>query len=316
MSLPDPLVPADVDLRAYDWFPLKHKQLRRSTWWLRASDRAKAISVELWCASYEEVPAGSLPDDDMALSDAVGFGRRDLSQWLAVKDEVMSAWTLCSDGRWYHPTMADVANEAWQVRADKRERERLKKQAQRARGGGGGGSSPGTDGDALPSDAEPKKPKKGGGGAAVPRDIDTQHTTGQNSTGDKRSGKADGVGAAPLAPAHPRGTRLPLDWILSDEDQAYALEKGIPADDVDNLAEEFFTYWRGAAGQKGTKLDWPATWRNHVLKQIRWRKERGNGPGSGTDRGRAQHQDRVGALLEGALEAVGRVQGRRGPRQP
>jgi uncharacterized protein YdaU (DUF1376 family) len=59
-----------------------------------------------------------------------------------------------------------------------------------------------------------------------------------------------------------------------------------------------------------------ATW----LNQKRWldepEQEVSHGPGPGTDRGRAQHQDRVGALLEGALEAVGRVQGRRGPGQP
>lgn len=135
--LPEPLVPADVDLRSYDWFPFKHKQLTRSGWWMRASDQAKALNMELWCAAYEEVPAASLPDDDIALSDLVGFGRRDLAAWRAVKAEVMAPWVLCSDGRWYHPTLAEVAVEAWkskQEAAAAREADRERKR-QRKSGG-------------------------------------------------------------------------------------------------------------------------------------------------------------------------------------
>lgn len=135
---PDPLTPADCDLSGYDWFPLKHKRLLRSTWWLRASDRAKALNIELWCAAYQEVPAASLPDDDLALSDMVGFGRRDLTAWMAVKDEVLAPWTLCSDGRWYHETLAEVATEAWQTRQAaiaEREKDRARKREKRSSGG-------------------------------------------------------------------------------------------------------------------------------------------------------------------------------------
>lgn len=150
---PAPLTPSDCDLSAYDWFPLKHKRLMRSAWWLRASDRAKALNIELWCAAYEEVPAASLPDDDVALSEIAGFGRRDLTAWLAIKDEVMAPWVLCSDGRWYHETLAEVANEAWVSRQEilkAREAERLRKQARKAgagasRSGGKGEVSGGKD---------------------------------------------------------------------------------------------------------------------------------------------------------------------------
>jgi|GEM_PF-1974725 len=137
---PSPLTPPDCDLSGYDWFPLKHKRLLRSAWWLRASDRAKALNFELWCAAYQETPAASLPDDDLALSDMVGFGRRDLTAWLAVKDEVMAPWTLCSDGRWYHPTLAEVANDAWASRQEAlKAREAERERKRQARGSGGKG---------------------------------------------------------------------------------------------------------------------------------------------------------------------------------
>lgn len=112
-DLPEPLTPKDCDLRNMDWFPLQHKRMRRSSFWLHASDTVKALSVELWCESFEQVPAGSLPDDDVALADVCGFGRRNIEEWHAVKDHVMAAWTLCSDGRWYHPTVCEVAMEVF-----------------------------------------------------------------------------------------------------------------------------------------------------------------------------------------------------------
>ena len=129
-SVPAPLLTADVDLRSYDWFPFFHKRLRQSAFWKRASDAACRISVDFWSEAYEQVPAGSLPDDDHLLSDWAGFGRRDLTGWQAIKAEVMSAWTLCSDGRWYHPTLCEVAAKAWSeklVHLWERECERLRK---------------------------------------------------------------------------------------------------------------------------------------------------------------------------------------------
>jgi hypothetical protein len=57
-----------------------------------------------------------------------------------------------------------------------------------------------------------------------------------------------------------RGTRLPADWQPRDFlEESYELEK-------------FRDYWASVAGQRGTKLDWDATWRNWVKSSHERRK--------------------------------------------
>lgn len=61
-----------------------------------------------------------------------------------------------------------------------------------------------------------------------------------------------------------RGTRLPAaDW-LTTEMRGYAEERGYTDRQIRALAEDFADYWAAQPGQKGVKLDWPATWRRWV----------------------------------------------------
>jgi hypothetical protein len=114
-----------------DWFPLYFDRLRQSRWWRRASDLCRARNVMLWGEAYKAVPAGSLPDNDDDLAEAAGFGF-DVAGFLAAKDEIMAPWVMCSDGRWYHPTLCEVVIEAWDRVSEKRQTERIKKANQRA----------------------------------------------------------------------------------------------------------------------------------------------------------------------------------------
>lgn len=165
LALIEPLTPPDCDLTDYDWFPLQHKRLRRSSFWVNASDTVKASSVELWCEAYEQIPAASLPDDDAFLAQATGFGRRNVRGWLEVKDEVMAAWIKASDGRWYHPTLAEIANAAWvrrKAELERREDERRRKAEYRAQ----------KEGKKPPQKSLKKSPVSHGTNADVPRDSD------------------------------------------------------------------------------------------------------------------------------------------------
>lgn len=105
-SLPDPMTPADADLRHIEHLPVDGDTTFRSAAWLRASMEARAVMLPLhWHAFKKEVPAGSLPDDDVLLTDAVGFGM-DVKRWRKVRPQVLADWILCSDGRFYHPELA------------------------------------------------------------------------------------------------------------------------------------------------------------------------------------------------------------------
>ncbi|MGV6876663.1 hypothetical protein ACUSIJ_28855 [Pseudochelatococcus sp. B33] len=69
----------------------------------------------------------------------------------------------------------------------------------------------------------------------------------------------------PSLPKSPKGTRIPDDWSPSPEDRQYALSKGIPADKIDEVAEEFLNHWQIEPGARGRKLDWSKTWRNRCI---------------------------------------------------
>ncbi|MBK1837996.1 DUF1376 domain-containing protein [Azospirillum sp. YIM B02556] len=133
-QLPDPLVPAEVDLRGYGWMPLYGDRLKNSETWILASAEGKVAALHLWWQAFaHEVPAGSLPSDDRLLARAADYGTA-ITAWRAIKEEALRGWVLCSDGRYYHPFLCELALQAWETRrADvaKKEAERARKKAQR-----------------------------------------------------------------------------------------------------------------------------------------------------------------------------------------
>lgn len=71
-----------------------------------------------------------------------------------------------------------------------------------------------------------------------------------------------------------RGARLAADATLSDDDREFAVQLGV---EPLQAWAEFKDYWIAVPGQRGTKLDWSATWRNRVRELAGRRKVRGNG---------------------------------------
>ena len=65
-----------------------------------------------------------------------------------------------------------------------------------------------------------------------------------------------------------RGTRLPADWVLTDEHRKFCNTER-PDLDPERVGAEFRDYWISAPGQRGVKVDWLATWRNWVRNQRR-----------------------------------------------
>ena len=131
---PAPLVPANVDLRDFPYMPLDVVRLRDSRIASHNSGEGFRCAVILWCVSWHQTPAASLPNDDIMLAKYAGFGRA-LREWRKMRQQALYGWIQCCDGRLYHPTVAEKALEAWSERLKQRwktELARIKKAAQRS----------------------------------------------------------------------------------------------------------------------------------------------------------------------------------------
>ncbi len=127
-NLPAPLVPADVDLRNYPFTPIFRARLFGSAFHARSNDGEWRAGVTLWLKSWDQVPAGSLPDDDVDLCRLAELGR-DLRSWKKVRAGALHGWIRCSDGRLYHRVVAEGVNEAWQGKQSQRDRTEKARQA-------------------------------------------------------------------------------------------------------------------------------------------------------------------------------------------
>lgn len=121
LDLPEPLVPAHVDLRVFPWVPLEFRRLFASDTWVLGTAEEKVACMHLWCESWHQVPAASLPDDDRLLAHLSSTGRR----WGRLKSHAMRGWIRCNDGRFYHPVLGLKAVEAWEKQYSAKERGRL-----------------------------------------------------------------------------------------------------------------------------------------------------------------------------------------------
>ena len=117
---PDPLVPADVVLRDFPFFPLDIARLFNSRFHAIASDAEWRAGVTLWLKSYHQVPAGSLPSDDIELARLAEFGKN-LKNFLKVKPVALHGWIECADGRLYHRTVAEKVIDAWTRKQQQRD---------------------------------------------------------------------------------------------------------------------------------------------------------------------------------------------------
>lgn len=212
MTTESPLTPADCDLRGLEWMPLYGGRLFGSDFDAHATDAEWRAAFQLWWSAWNQVPAASLPDDDIALCRLAGFGR-DLKTWRKVKARALHGFSLCTDGRLYHRALATFALESWQRRLKDRER-KAKYRAEKERRQNGDGTQPET----------------GTGRGQVP-DGDVHGTadekrsdeTGQDETGQDATLK--GLEGA-SAPKPKRKTTLPKDWKPTEEQLAYAAEHG------------------------------------------------------------------------------------------
>lgn len=112
MNYPEPFTPPDCELQDFPYMPLDVLRLRDSDLAARTTGEEFRCAVLLWCASWHQVPAASLPDDDVNLAQYAGFGRA-VAEWRKVREASLRGWIKCADGRLYHAVVAEKANESW-----------------------------------------------------------------------------------------------------------------------------------------------------------------------------------------------------------
>jgi hypothetical protein len=112
---PEPLTPPDCDLKDFAFMPLEVQRLRDSDLASDESPEACWAALLLWCTSWHQTPAGSIPDSDQWQAKHTGYqsrGRID-PQWAEVREGALRGWIKCSDGRLYHAVVAEKVNESW-----------------------------------------------------------------------------------------------------------------------------------------------------------------------------------------------------------
>jgi hypothetical protein len=106
-----PLVPPDADIGKFPWFPILRSRLFNSSFNAKASDTEWRAGVTLWIKSYDQLPSGSLPNDDTELW-RLAEVKGNLRTWRRIKPMALHGWLLCDDGRLYHPLIAELINSA------------------------------------------------------------------------------------------------------------------------------------------------------------------------------------------------------------
>jgi hypothetical protein len=120
-DIPAPMTPPGSVLQDFPHTPLYRARLFGSSFHARATDGEWRAGVTLWLKAWDQVPAGSLPNDDVELCRLAELAR-DLKAWKKLRAGAMRGWTLCADGRLYHPVVAEGVRNALEAKAAQRDK--------------------------------------------------------------------------------------------------------------------------------------------------------------------------------------------------
>lgn len=300
--LPDPLVPAECDLRDLDGFMLNVERLMASEFVAISSHEIIGAALLLWCRAWKQIPAGSLPDDDRVLA---AFSKNSEKKFKKIKKNVLHGFLLCNDRRWYHRVLCAEAKKALNKKEafiNKRisEAERLKRWRE------GRKETPNETRtkdvrNAYETPYVPEGQGQGQGQGQVSKPPIDPPLCGETVSSTVRAKRS------PLRAGN--GTRLDEEWTLPDDWKAWALGERRDWDERDAISasNRFRDHWLANANrQTGRKADWLATWRNWVRNE-RGRPGRiasGNGVRSVAERNSAAVADFLGggeAASDGVL---------------
>lgn len=204
-SVVEPLTPHDCDLQDFQFMPLDVSRLRDSDLAADETPEACWAAVLLWSASWHQVPAASIPDNDVWIAKQAGYAQRGKidKDWARVRTGALRGWIKCDDGRLYHPVVAEKAMEAWRAKMAQRWRSecaRIKKHNQRHENA----NVPMPDFDDWISQGRPA-----GQPLPVPGDKTGQVRDKAGDTRSKRQGEGQGQGDLKLTVPNGTGADAP-----------------------------------------------------------------------------------------------------------
>jgi Protein of unknown function (DUF1376) len=120
-QLAKPPIEQNVDLHDFSFTPIFRSELFRSSFHARATDAEWRAGVTLWLKSWDQLPSGSLPDDDIELCRLAELGR-DKRSWKKIKTMALHGWYKCDDGRLYHRVVTEGILAAYRRRKSSSEK--------------------------------------------------------------------------------------------------------------------------------------------------------------------------------------------------
>lgn len=252
--VPSPLTPVDCDLRDFSYMPLDVVRLRDSD---IASIEAESFraAVLSWCVSWHQSPAASLPDDDAALCRLLGYGR-DLKGWLKVREGgALRGYVKCSDGRLYHPVVAEKAVEAWQKKQAQRNRTEAARTARLSHG----------QSQSLSQNRERSVTEN------VTENVTHNVTNGAahtvtESKGEERKGrerKEEKERTLRVPKKDKSRSSIPADWVPDQAGRSFAEARGVTPAELPRFRDHHLA--------KGSLMaDWDAAWRTWCMNAVKF----------------------------------------------
>ena len=97
--------PYPTDTRAKGWrFELDHERIAQSSTWALAGSEGRPWLLMLWMTAWQQVPCGSLPDDEEVIAALIGCSSK---AWPKLRKALMRGWQQAEDGRLYHATITE-----------------------------------------------------------------------------------------------------------------------------------------------------------------------------------------------------------------
>lgn len=206
---------------------------------------ARGVWIEMVCLMHEATPYGHLliygqSPNEAQLASLTGIPFADIQQYLP-ELERMGVFSRTKEGVIYSRKLV-----------------RMEAKSAKARKNGKKGGNP-----SLGKETE-------NNGSVNPQDNGSHKPQKPETRSQKKKEEPNG--------SSKKGSRIDPAWEPGEEEISYAEGRGLGLETISLEAEKFRNFWLGKAGQAGVKLDWPATWRNWIIKAVERRGESGLPP--------------------------------------